>query len=258
MDIPRDSLFLVISLALLGCSGPTDGAGDGAPVPGPSPEGWSSAFDEQGVQLFCDDSPAELRAAGVPSVAVEGVELFVGYEQVGDNQNPLLARFDDGEQVYCLSHESDPPDGRSLGITWNGGEYAYVVDTIVGGGSALEYRGGWIPAYAPGVISGGGPKVSFVGRISVRDGALDGGTFVIAVKSDNGINSHKPRSAPRVLDSGDVVFEGQSAHKPIGPDGESSMACTDYPFSTRYVFSPGLDELECAQSTNCDSPQPCP
>lgn len=229
-----------------------------APVPGTSAEGWMSVFDEGGVAFACDDDEAELLAAGVPYLAFESTTLFVGYEQIGDNQNPLLARFDAGELVYCQRHESQGPDGRALGLTWDGGEDAYLVYTIVGGGSDLEGKGGWLSSYAPGSISGGGPKVSVVGRVSVSDGSLSTATFVIAVKSDRKVNSHRPTHAATVLENGNIEFLGASAHKAIDADGSTAMDCTDYPFDTRYIFSPALDELRCAESTNCVSMQPCP
>ena len=160
-----------------------------------------------------------------------------------------------------VSHKlgvSEGPDGRALGVTWDGGDVAYVVYTIVGGGSALESatQGGWIPAYAPGAISGGGPKVSYVGRVDVADGSLMSGTFVIAVKSDNKVNSHSVSGPVTVLKDKNVEFLGSSAHKPIDVD-LTAMDCTDYPFESRYVLTPDLTAVVCAQSTNCTSQRPC-
>ena len=64
----------------------------------------------------CAQSAAELQSAGAPSLT------------------------DDGATVYCEHHESEAPDGRAVGITRDGGAVAYVVYTIVGGGSALDGR----------------------------------------------------------------------------------------------------------------------
>jgi hypothetical protein len=194
---------------------------------------------------------------GAPSLSFGDTTIFVGFEQDGQNQNPVFARFDAGTKVYCEHHEKEGPDGRAVGITWNGDEYAYVVYTIVGGGSALEGKGGWVPSYAPGAISGGGPKVSYVGKVETAYGTLASGTFVIAVKSDNKVNSHGPRGAVTVMEDGNVEFLGESAHKPID-EGWVAMDCTDYPFDSRYRLSPDLDSLLCADCSNCISKKPCP
>ena len=60
-----------------------------------------------------------------------------------------------------------------------------------------------------------------------------------------------------MLEDGNVEFLGESAHKPIDADGQSSMDCTDYPFSSRYVLTPELDSLVCASCSNCVAQQPC-
>ena len=228
-----------------------------APPPGPSADGWQSAWSDDGVRISCDDTEADLQEAGAPSLSFDDATIYFGYEQVGNNQNPIVARFDGGTAVWCQIHETEGPDGRALGLTWDGGEFAYVVYTIVGGGSSLEGKGGWLSSYAPGSISGGGPKVSVLGRVTTGDGALDTATFVIAVKSDNKVNSHSPRGPATVLPDGNVEFIGGSAHKPIDADRSSSMDCTDYPFDSRYHFTADLTDLVCAECTNCTAQMPC-
>jgi len=199
-----------------------------------------------------------MEGAGVPSLTFGDTPIFVGFEQNGNNQNPVFARFDGGSPVYCEHHETEGPDGRAVGITWDGGDVAYVVYTIVGGGSSLEGKGGWLTSYAPGAIHGGGPKVSYVGNVEVTYGTLQTGTFIIAVKSDNSVNAHNPAGAVTVLEDGTIEFLGASAHKPIDADGHSAMDCTDYPFDSRYRLSPDLAQLVCADCTNCVASQPCP
>ncbi len=233
------------------------GEGGEAPPPGPSAEGWASAFVDGAVGFSCADDEATLISKGAPSIGFGDSVIYVGFEQIGQNQNPLFARFDAGAQLYCQRHETEGPDGRAAGLTWDGGDFAYVVYTIVGGGSSLEGKGGWLPAYAPGAISGGGPKVSVLGKVATSDGALDRASFIIAVKLDNTVNSHSPRGAPTVLEDGNIEFLGASAHKPIDADGKSSMDCSDYPFDSRYVLSPDLDALICASCSNCTSQMPC-
>jgi hypothetical protein len=195
-------------------------------------------------------------AAGLPKLTFGDSTIYVGFEQVGQNQNPVVARFDAGALVWCQTHETEPPDGRAVGVTWDGGDHAYVVYTVVGGGTGLQGHDGWLPSYTTGSVSGGGAKVSVVGRVATSDGALDKSTFIIAIKSDNKVNSHAPAGAVTVLQDGNVEFQGESAHKPIGPD-KKPMNCTDYPFDSRYRFSADLSALVCAECTNCESTLPC-
>ncbi len=248
---------LALLVLLTACGESKESANTSKDVPGPSAAGWQRAYTDGGVGLSCDSTLEETIDANAPRVEVGSATLVVGFEQIGDNQNPLFLRFDDGQKIYCVRHEDDPPDGRAVGLTWDGGDTAYIVYTIVGGGSDLEGKSGWLDAYAPGAISGGGPKVSYLGRVDVKDGSLTSGTFIISVKSDNKVNSHGPLNAPTVLEDGTVVFEGESAHKPIDPAGNTSMECSDYPFTSRYVFAPDLATLACASSTNCTSSRPC-
>jgi hypothetical protein len=125
-----------------------------------------------------------------------------------------------------------------------------MLSTIVGGGSDLE-KPGWFRFYGHAAISGGGAKVSVLGRVDALSGELPHATHLIAVKSDRKVNSHSPAGAARVLEDGSVEFWGESAHKPIGADGKNAMGCTDYPFSSKYRFSPDLSELKCAECSNC-------
>ncbi len=238
-------------------AGTADVQADDAAGPGPSADGWKSAYVDGGVAMSCGDSRATIEGAGAPGVVFGGTAIYVGYEQSGQNQNPVFIRFDGDARVYCEHHETEGPDGRAVGITWDGGDHAYVVYTVVGGGTSLEGKGGWIPSYAPGALSGGGPRVSYVGRVETAHGTLQTGTFVIAVKSDNKVNSHAPRGAATVLADGNVEFLGSSAHKPID-EGWVPMSCTDYPFESRYRFSADLATLVCADCTNCVARKPCP
>ncbi|HJL19931.1 MAG TPA: hypothetical protein RMH99_29980 [Sandaracinaceae bacterium LLY-WYZ-13_1] len=268
----RRSLILVgvVLLASTGCDGdeepdPGSDAGDEAPVdagmtsrppPGPSADGWESDWVEGSAGASCDADEADL--ADLAHLTFGDSTIYVGFRQAsGNNQNPIVARFDGGTRIWCVEHETQGPDGRAEAITWDGGDHAYVVYSVVGGGTDLEGHGGWLSSYAPGAISGGGPKVSVVGRVSVEDGSLDAATFIVSVLSSGRVNTHAPAGAVTVLEDGSVEFAGDSAHKPIDADGRSSMDCTDYPFSSRYRFSADLSELVCADCTNCTSQRPC-
>ncbi len=258
--------FGALVAACVACSGGDSDAGGASARPidtSLQTDEADGVLSSRGVRLNANMDAADLAASDAPRITHGPVTLYAGFEQIGLNQNPLFFRVDEADDggdasvVYMRRHETQPPDGRMLGLTWDGGPYAYAVYSIVGGGTDLEGKGGWLSSYAPGAISGGGPKVSVVGRIPVETGELERATFIISVLSSGRVNSHSVRAPLAVLPDGTVEFLGESAHKPIAPDGRNSLDCTDYPFDTRYRLSADLSTLICAESTNCTSPTPC-
>jgi hypothetical protein len=248
-------------------AGSSSGNGDQAgsvSIP-PSAGEWQSDFRDARVDVTpagentCSATAELLEASDVARVRIGESTLYAGFDQVsGDNQDPVVARVDGDTVVWCHHHENDGPDGRALGVTWDGGSKAYVVYTIVGGGSDLE-KDGWFRSYGGhAAISGGGSKVSVLGQLDAASGELLTATHLIAIKSERKVNGHKPSGAPRVTADGSVEFYGESAHKPIGADAKNSMVCSDYPFNSKYRFSPDLKSLLCAECTNCtDNVLPC-
>ncbi len=241
--------------ASAGGTEPTTGAVD-PPATGPLAPGWEKVFDPEPAGINCAMSAAEMAAAGAASLSFGDATIYIGFEQIGQNQDPVFARFDGGESSYCEHHERESPDGRAYGLTWDGGPIAYVVYTIVGGGSAFDARaqGAWLDRYGDG---GGSSKVSFIGEVETQFGTLTRGGFVIARKMDGKTNTHSPADAITVLDDGRLEFHGESAFQPMNPD-RSIMECSDYPFFSKYIFSADLKTLECSSCTNCVSAVPCP
>lgn len=263
--------------AMLSCNDAEPGVASGDAAPGdsntsgnasggtgdagrPPPEshlavGWQKAFSKTSAGIRCSQGLEQMIAAGATTLKIGASTLVVGFEQLGQNQDPVFARFDDATPKYCQHHEREAPDGRAYGVTWDGGKTAYVVYTIVGGGSAFDERGKgqWLERYGDG---GRSSKVSFVGEVETDFGTLVKGTFVIAKKKDGSTNTHTPAQAAVVLASGQIEFQGESAFQPMNPD-KSIMNCIAYPFSSRYVFSRDLKTLACSSSTNCKSLVPC-
>lgn len=235
----------------------TAGAGGTASLPsGTLKSGWQKAFNATSAGINCVQSAAELDAAGAVKLTFGESTIYVGFEQDGQNQNPVFTRFDAGVRKYCEHHEKEAPDGRAYGITWDGGPTAYVVYTIVGGGSAFDTiaQGTWQNRYGDG---GGSSKVSFLGEVETDFGTLQKGTFVIAKKKDGKTNTATPVDALILLDDGTLEFHGDSAFQPMNPD-LSIMQCTGYPFATKFVFTADFKQALCASSTNCVSTTPCP
>jgi hypothetical protein len=243
---------LAVSVLLVSCGGASgsDGSGDGG-QPDPA---WERGYSESPVAIDCSRTRPELEASGAPAVNVDGAAIFAGYEQAsGNNQDPVVVRFDGETQTWCQRHEQTPPDGRAVGLTWDGGDTLYVVCTVDGGGSGFDaHVDGWQDSYG----MGGGPKVSVLLAVDAATGEPTHGTYVISKLSNGNTNSHGPREAPFVEANGSVGFRGASAFQPLNPD-KSTMTCTDYPFDTLARFDADLSTLQCAESTNCLASAPC-
>ena len=90
-----------------------------------------------------------------------GATLAQRLELVPSEGAPFpVAGYSVGDPVCTEDETIGKLRGKAWTITWDGGDVAYVVYTVVGGGTSLEGKGGWLSSYAPGAISGGGPKVS--------------------------------------------------------------------------------------------------
>lgn len=209
---------------------------------------WQTLL-EVGPVIDCAQTAAEIQDTNAPSVSFEDSAIYIGRA----SGNAVVARVDGDQVVFCVQHEMEMPDSRAEGLTWNGGDYAYVIYTIDNEGTSLENRGGWLPD--PGRM--GNVRVSYVGRISTIDGDLENGTFVIALLMEGDTNSTDPRAPLTILEDGSVEFLGESSYKPIDANGTTQMDCTEYPFDSRYRFSPDLSELVCADSSNCIPENPC-
>ncbi len=216
-------------------------------------------------------SLAQLRASRTPRLAFGRTVVFAGFRQRGDNQDPVFARFDGGRKVYCRHHEQEPPDGRAVGLTWDGGRTAYVLYTVVGGGTALEApaRRGWLQRYGDG---GGSSAVTVLGRVELGAGTLERATFLVARLRKQGTdktNTIVPVASPVVTASGLVAVRARSAFSPLNPDRSRMCAPgSEYPSpqpgradGASYVgmFTADLGSLACARTWGCGNVRrPCP
>lgn len=235
------------------------GGASGLPT-GPGDGNWRKAFVGGGVGVSCEASYAEMVSSGAPSLSSGNTTIFVGFQQYGNNQDPVFFRFDDEKKVYCEHHEKESPDGRALGITWDGGPNAYVVYTMTGGGTAFDTlaKGGWVDHYGDG---GGSSAVAVVAGVEVQFGTVTRATFVPA-KRANGTktNTLGPADAITVLQDGTLEFTGVSAWAPLNPD-KSGMCVptTEYPaaldgmMGPSYLarFTPDLATVTCASTAGC-------
>jgi len=233
---------------------------------------WKRAFNEKAGSIGCEQSYAQLKASGTPRLTFGRTTVFVGFQQYGNNQDPVFARYDGTREVYCEHHEKQSPDGRALGFTWDGGRTAYVVYTVVGGGTELETKAsrGWLNRYGDG---GASAAVTVVGQVELGGGTLMRSTFLVARRIKNGqikTNSIFPAAAPLRTASGKIAIVARSAFAPINPD--QSLMCPsgsgEYPqpgpgradkASYVGIFTASLGGLTCARTWGCSNVRrPCP
>ncbi len=244
---------------------PATTAGAATPLRGSG--SWRRAFDDSAGAVSCAASLAGLKASSTPRLTVGRTTVFVGFQQFGNNQDPVLVRFDGNRKVYCRHHERQGPDGRALGIAWDGGPTAYVVYTVVGGGTELEAKAGrgWVRSYGDG---GASSRVTVLAEVQLRTGTVRRATFLVARVVKNGrpkTNTIVPVAAPLVTSRGVAVL-ARSAFSPLNPD--LSLMCrsgSEYPSNgpggASYVgvFASDLGSLTCARTWGCGNVRkPCP
>lgn len=231
---------------------------------------WRRAFAAHAGAIGCTLGLAQLRASDTPRLTFGRTTVFVGFQQYGTNQDPVFVRFDGRTEVYCEHHEHQAPDGRALGLTWDGGPTAYVVYTVAGGGTELEAkaRHGWLSGYGDG---GASAKVTVVGQVELRYGTVQRASFVVARLVKNGqvkTNSLVPVAAPERLADGRVAVLAGAAFSPLNPDRSPMCAGgSEYPAagpraggaSFVGVFAASLSSLTCARTWGCGHVRrPCP
>ncbi len=244
---------------------PATTAGAGATLRGSG--SWRRAFNGAAGAVSCGASLPGLKASSTPRLTAGRTTVFVGFQQFGNNQDPVLVRFDGDRKVYCRHHERQGPDGRALGITWDGGPTAYVVYTVVGGGTDLEAKAGrgWVRSYGNG---GASSRVTVLAEVELRSGTVRRATFLVARVVKNGqpkTNTIVPVAAPLVTARG-IAVSAKSAFSPLNPD--LSLMCSggsEYPApgpggaSYVGVFASDLGSLTCARTWGCGNVRkPCP
>lgn len=212
-----------------------------------------SKVSDSAVTFSCQDSEQTLIANNVTSVRFGRKALYIGYRQVsGNNQNPIMARFDKGVLTWCREdYETSGDDGRGYGILWNGRSQLYVVFSATGtqGDSSLDYRrftsSGWLTSYG----QGGGGRVSVLAQIEPATGEPTRGSFVTAVLSSGNSNTLVPTKL--AFRKNKVFFYGDSYYSPRRPD-KTAMTCEgSSPFASVFQFSRDLSRVISSSAERC-------
>lgn len=139
------------------------------------------------VTFSCNDSEATIAAKNGPKVVNGTAKIYIGYQQLSNNKNPVTIRFNNGIKAWCRNdYETTNDDGTGYGLYWNGSDVLYGIYSSKGSQTGNDFRrfasGRWLPSYG----NGGGPKAAVIARINPDNGQVDYATFFSSKKSDNG------------------------------------------------------------------------
>ncbi len=228
--------------------GPTTAPTTAPTTPAPTPSGADS--DVRDANLFaisCGQSEAAVAASGAPRVRQGSAVVYIGARQAsGNNQDPVMVRFDAGRQTWCHDdYERSGDDGRGYGLLWSGDLLLGVFSATGAQGDAAQdlrrFTGsGWLRSYAdasPG--GGGGPKVAVVIGIDPATGAGRPGTGTWLTSLNNGkVNSLLVTSLAAT--GGTVRVGVRSWFAPRGTDRKALTCDGGSPFPLTYTFDAGL------------------
>lgn len=205
------------------------------------------------VSFSCSDSEATIKAKNGPKVTFGTTTIYIGYQQVSStNQNPRLARFDNGVRTWCKSdYEVTNDDGTGYGLIWDGESVLYGVFSATGaqGLPSQDFRrfatSGWLTSYGVG----GGPRIAIVAQINPATGNVARATFLRSVRSDGKTNSLRVKGLSWTGTS--LVVNANSWYSPLKPN-KTRMSCSgSSPFDYTVELAANLSSVVQARADRC-------
>ncbi len=175
------------------------------------------------------------------SVQHKGFVYYAGYKQVTSNNQDAYVIKADSKGNVCWNAQltgktgTSTPDERCGALALDkSGQFLYVACSTDGGSShGFRPPTGSRP-FSSSYGSGGGPKVTFLGKINTQTGRLVAGTYLQSTITKNG----KPRTNTLKIDkilvdaSGEVEVSGQTAFG--APTAETGVRCKGGSYSARF------------------------
>ncbi|MEM9770123.1 MAG: hypothetical protein AAF889_00730 [Cyanobacteria bacterium P01_D01_bin.73] len=207
------------------------------------------------ISFTCNESESTLRTRGVTRVTQGQSTIYVGFAQVSaNNQDPRIARFDNGQQVWCREdYEITGDDSTGYGLVWDGGDRLYAAFTSTGtrGTPDQDFRrfatNGWLTSYG----AGGGPSVTVLAQISPNTGDVQRATFISALQNNGASNTL--RLTELGLGTGGVTIRATSFFSPRRPD-RSAFSCSATGvggFDYTATFTSDLSNVTQASAPGC-------
>lgn len=163
-----------------------------------------------------------------------------------NNQNPIVAFFQSGKQVFCRKDiDASPVDARAIAATADK-EHLYIAFSTDGGANnpiafTRFTKSGWQKSYG----KGGGAKVIVLLKIRKADGEIVAGTYLTARKDDGKTNSIVVKKL--AYENNSVQIQADSWYSPLRID-QSPYSCSGKsPYFYTIQLSP---DLTTAMSTN--------
>lgn len=162
------------------------------------------------------------------------------------NQNPIVAFFQSGKQVFCRKDiDTSPVDARAIAATANK-DHLFVAFSSDGGANHVMAftrftKAGWQKSYG----KGGGAKVIVLLKIRKSDGEVVNGTYVTAQKDDGKTNSIVVKKL--TYENNSVQLQADSWYSPLRIDQTPYRCSGKSPFFYTLQLSP---DLTTAMSTN--------
>lgn len=228
--------------------------GDIAQDNGDSQTGSGAAQVGNAIALSCSDTEADLRARGAIGITTGSTTFYAGFTQVAaTNQNPVLARFDNGQQTWCRDdYETTRDDSRGYGLVWDGGDRLYAAFSVTGtqGTPDQDFRRfattGWLNSYG----LGGGPQVAVIAQVDPNTGNITTASFLSALQSNG--TSNTLRVTELALQDNGLFVRAESAFSPRRSD-RTAFSCQDglSGFDYRVTFTDDLGSVTTATADRC-------
>lgn len=199
----------------------------------------------------CDTTETVLATLNVPRISLGTGTIYTGYTVAADgNLNPILVRFNSGEQVWCRSDYETSSVSHYGYALYDDGVNLYVGFTTEGAADnpSRDFRrfaeDGWLPTYGTG--NGRAAVIAAVNRLT---GEVQAATFVSAVLLNGNTNSITITGLT-ILPNGNLLVQADSSRFPREIDG-SPMVCTSGTYTYQLELTPSLEEAVGALATNC-------
>lgn len=213
----------------------------------------ATASVRDAVTFSCRDTEAAIRRKGGAMVSAGQTRFYIGYQQVsGNNQNPILTRFDGGRRTWCqTAYETSNDDSRGYGLVWDGQGTLYAVFSSTGtqGTPSQDFRRfarrGWLTSYG----SGGGAKAAVLARINPSTGNVTAATFLSSVLTSGRTNSIQVNGLS--LRGDRLIIEADSWFAPRRPNRQPMQCRGPSPFRYRLELSGNLQSVIRASADRC-------
>ncbi|MEH2024895.1 hypothetical protein [Nostoc sp.] len=203
------------------------------------------------VTFSCNDSEATIKGKNGPKVVNGTTSVYIGYQQLSNNKNPVTIRFTNGIKTWCRTdYETTNDDGTGYGLYWNGSDVLYGVYSSTGSQTGNDFRrfasGRWLSSYG----SGGGPKVAVIARINPANGEVSYATFLSAKKADNGqTNSLVVNNLS--WNGANLTVQAKSWWTPRRANTNSMSCSGSSPYQYTAIFTGDLRTVNSASANTC-------